>query len=236
MFKRTFKQKNIATCCLGVALLLCCSAVSAKADVFTDWTLEGFTFGGGGTVTGTFTYDNTNNSITNWDLTVQAGTAGNGLNIPGSVSVTSFVYTTADSGTLSPGCGVPTGTTVDAGGGFEVDTCTGGRESSLHILWNSALHDLPATGGTIGPGAPFVEEDFAPTSSDITPQCSSGNPTFEPCVEYFRDANGGTLVGTPESTTTAPEPETWLLLASGLPAFLLLRRKWNISANTRIDS
>ena len=46
---------------------------AARADTFTIWTFEGATIGGGGGITGSFTYDVNSSAVSSWDITVTLG-------------------------------------------------------------------------------------------------------------------------------------------------------------------
>jgi hypothetical protein len=201
---------KLALALILVALFFCPS--DAKADSFVQYTLQGFNF-----LSGTFTLDiGLNTTVVDWNIVAAAGSVSNGLNIPATVTVTAFDYTPTNSGNCVGG--VPGGP-IFVANGFGFLTCPGGRGGDLVILAPFASLSNPA-GGTIS--VQVAEEDISPTSTDITPGCTSGNPSNEPCVAYFRD-NSGTLVGTP--ITSAPEPGSLGLLALGLVSIGGLTRK-----------
>ena len=60
---------------MAMAMLVCWLPGQVLADTLIDWELNGVTFQGGGTATGDFVYDATNNTIKSWDITASQGTS-----------------------------------------------------------------------------------------------------------------------------------------------------------------
>lgn len=189
----------------------------ARADNFTTWTLQGFSF-----LSGSFTLDDTTTGLVDWNITSSAGTISNGLNIPATVSIPGYTYTVVDSGVSGVAgapCGVG-GVIADSAGGIVVFSCDG-TGTSLTLL----APIEPATGGGLATVSGTLtvnvaEQEANPGSSLLSPVCSTGNPSSEPCSAYFRD-DSGTIVGV-ESSVSAAEPSSLLMLAFALASVAAL--------------
>jgi len=84
---------------LGFAFVLGSSI--AQADVLTTFELSGVTFSDGGSATGSFTYDSTNQTLSNVDITTSGGTLpGTTYNATGGVITSVFTNVSATFPTL----------------------------------------------------------------------------------------------------------------------------------------
>jgi hypothetical protein len=205
-------------------LLVCAAAIlgffalssSAKADDIGTYSLSGVTFIGGGSASGSFTYDFTTSSYTAIALTTD--------DIPGVIDQT-FALTGAN-GLVANDFGYPTGfcAACDPGTGtYDEFTFNNGTDELWLVL------SLPAM--TPGPNA-LVPDALDPTGipldaeSDLGYDClNTGSSDTTGCYSAAAigagTANATIAVSTPEPSTLIP----LLLGCFGVLAFYSFRRK-----------
>ncbi len=193
---------------LAAAIGACLAAApQARADTIVQFQVENVTFGDGAALTGTFTVDETTNTITLWNLVYTGGTDG----VP-SVTFTNGGTQTA---TYSTDIGfdpeltfltAPLGTNFSETN-FVVPALLGDTTLSILVGVNP-IGSSASNESAVGNVAVVVVHHHTGTVSDIDPILS------------------GILV--PVSGTNAPapvpEPSTGLILAGGLGFFFLLTR------------
>ncbi|HTZ72667.1 MAG TPA: PEP-CTERM sorting domain-containing protein [Candidatus Aquilonibacter sp.] len=200
------------------ALFLIASA--AKADSVATYTLNDVTFADGGTASGSFTFDYSNNypsaanpvygTFQDIDITFTAGT-GSGL------SSATFTLSDLDPiiGTgFAPG-GSPSSTASMSYDEFELNNGT-------YILYL----DVDSSEPYVGADPLLTDPTDAGLSSDLGYGCAFS--TDEPACSSSDGVTGGSLIGTAvTSVTETPEPSSLLLLLIGcsmLVAFYGVRR------------
>lgn len=199
---------------LAAIVLMSFSAASAKADSVT-YTLDNVNFVGGGTATGSFSYNFATDDFTAINIVVAGA-----LNTP---------TQTFTLGNLVPNdFGSPTGWCASCDpifNAFDQFTLNDGKD----VLYLDLL--LPTPMSDNNSVDPLVTDPMNLTGleSDLYFNCSN-DPNNPGCNDFDGVASGSLLAGVPTST---PEPSTLLLLAIGVAGMLCAyarRRKLAVPA------
>lgn len=187
------------------------SLPSAADAVSYTMTLEDFTF-----LSGSFTYDFTTEEATDWNITVASGfVAPTFTNYLGYASVSSFNYTTANSGGDPSVPGSPVFSFQDS-----IDIgASGTRLSDLSIELSTPI-PFPNSGGGSVMLSLDTTEYFSTSSSDLSVlscQYLDSSPCTSLPPSWYRRESGLIFVEPVEGLVApVPEPASILLLGSGL--------------------
>jgi hypothetical protein len=186
---------KIVACAAAVAMLG--AAQAAQAGQVIDWTISGGAFDDGGAFSGTFTWDVSSASITDWNVVTTGGTTRAG----DTYSTTSFPFGGAFGGDVLE-VGFFHGTFA-----FPIFAPFAGPEVDLTNLAASSAGTISALTGT--------EYDFV---IDF--------PFGGTSISNVRNITAGSAVGVLE-TTGVPEPAAWslMILGAGLTGAALRRRR-----------
>jgi hypothetical protein len=207
----TLKRMVIA---FAAIVLMSLTAASAKADSVT-YTLDNVNFVGGGSATGSFSYNFATNDFTAINIVVAGA-----LNTP---------TQTFTLGNLVPNdFGNPTGWCASCDpllGMFDQFTLNDGKD----ILFLDLLLPTPMSDNNLVD--PLVPDpmDLTALESDLYFDCSN-DPDNPGCNDFDGVSSGSLIAGVPTST---PEPSTLLLLAIGVAGMLCAyawRRKLAVPA------